>query len=122
MSALGSDRKRICGRHHPIPCDDVKSCWSLVGGNPIPQRLEGFIFLIVLTVIVWAGPAWADPHIVINEIHCNPDDETELVEFVELYNAGATDVDLSGWYFDAGLTYRFAPGDHIGGRRALGGG
>lgn len=64
--------------------------------------------------MVWAGPVAADEpseadrDLVINEIHCNPDDETELVEFVELYNAGTEDVDLSGWYFEDGLTYEFA--------------
>lgn len=46
----------------------------------------------------------------INEIHCNPDDETELVEFVELYNRGGEAADLSGWYFDAGLSYTFPAG------------
>jgi len=65
---------------------------------------------------VWIGQAFAaelpeaDRGLVINEIHCNPDDETELVEFVELYNAGSEAVDLSGWYFDDGLTYAFALG------------
>ena len=86
-----------------------------------PYRLEGRGFRggpwLYRTLVCWAHRAvdavaarLADARVAINEIHCNPDDETEQVEFVELHNAGATDVDLSGWYFDAGLTYRFAPG------------
>jgi len=59
---------------------------------------------------VWAWPAWARASVVINEIHCNPDDEAERVEFIELYNAGDEAVDLSGWYFEAGLTYAFPAG------------
>lgn len=55
----------------------------------------------------------ADLGIVINEIHCNPDDESERVEFIELHNAGTEDVDLSGWYFDDGLTYQFSAGVHL---------
>jgi hypothetical protein len=48
--------------------------------------------------------------VVINEIHSNPDVETELVEFIELHNAGTEDIDLSGWSFGTGISYTFAPG------------
>lgn len=48
--------------------------------------------------------------VVINEIHSNPDVETELVEFVELHNAGTKEIDLSGWSFTAGVSYTFPPG------------
>jgi hypothetical protein len=48
--------------------------------------------------------------VVINEIHCNPDVETELVEFLELYNSGTAGVNLSGWFFSKGLTYTFPNG------------
>ncbi|MBE0537337.1 MAG: lamin tail domain-containing protein [Phycisphaerae bacterium] len=53
------------------------------------------------------------PRIVINEIHYDPDIKTELVEFLELYNAGDTVADLSGWYFSSGITLRFADGTAI---------
>ncbi|MCK4294938.1 MAG: lamin tail domain-containing protein, partial [Planctomycetes bacterium] len=55
----------------------------------------------------WAKTEWL---VVINEIHSNPDVETELVEFIELYNAGPVDVDMSGWYFRDGITYTFPEG------------
>jgi len=48
--------------------------------------------------------------IVINEIHYNPDIKTELVEFIELYNAGTNDVDLSGWYFSSSIGFTFPEG------------
>jgi len=44
---------------------------------------------------------------VINEIHYNPDKEVELVEFVELHNPTTVDVNISGWYFSAGISYKF---------------
>jgi len=50
------------------------------------------------------------PVVVINEIHYDPDVKTELVEFVELYNFGSTDVNLAGWYFSDGISYRFEAG------------
>ncbi len=51
--------------------------------------------------------------VLINEIHCNPDVETQLVEFVELYNSSAVAVDLSGWFFDKGITYPFPQGTSL---------
>ena len=56
--------------------------------------------------------------IVINEIHYNPDVKTEPVEFVELYNAGVTPVNLAGWRFSDGLAFIFpstnvAPGGFV---------
>ena len=54
-----------------------------------------------------------DP-IVINEIHYDPDVKTELCEFVELHNPTPREVDLSGWYFSAGIDYTFPAGSKIG--------
>jgi len=48
--------------------------------------------------------------VIINELHTNPDVKTELVEFVELHNPGASDVDLSGWSFSDGIFYTFPNG------------
>ncbi len=51
--------------------------------------------------------------IVINELHVDPDIKTEPVEFIELYNAGPTTVDLSGWYFSNGVSYTFSNGTQL---------
>lgn len=48
--------------------------------------------------------------VVINEIHYDPDLRTELVEFIELYNPGSTYINLSGWYFNDGISYQFPTG------------
>jgi hypothetical protein len=52
------------------------------------------------TVRYFATPTPRKPNarseVVINEIHYNPDVDTELVEFIELYNPGSAAVDLSG--------------------------
>ncbi|MGD8500264.1 MAG: lamin tail domain-containing protein, partial [Phycisphaerales bacterium] len=48
--------------------------------------------------------------VVINEIHYDPDVKTELVEYVELHNAGVSDVDLAGWYLRNGISYQFPAG------------
>jgi hypothetical protein len=62
------------------------------------------------------------PNIVINEIHYNPcpaQGDDLLYEFVELYNAGATTADLSGYTFSLGFIFTFpdgttmTPGEYI---------
>ena len=53
--------------------------------------------------------------IVINEIHYNPSSsqgsDTEY-EFIELYNAGGSSVDVADYYF-SGITYTFPSGTSI---------
>ena len=65
-----------------------------------------------LTVIGWvlAGACALPAQIVINEIHYAPDVATELVEFIELHNAGSSAVNLSGWQFTEGVTYTIPNG------------
>lgn len=51
--------------------------------------------------------------LVINEIHVAPDVKTELVEFVELVNPDAAEVDLSGWTLAGGVDFAFPLGARI---------
>ena len=53
--------------------------------------------------------------VVINEIHYDPDIDTEQVEFIELYNAGSEAVNLSGWRIDDAVDYVFADGTTLEG-------
>ncbi len=48
--------------------------------------------------------------VVINEIFFDPPDVTQPLEFVELYNDGASSVDLSGWFFSDGISGSLPPG------------
>lgn len=51
--------------------------------------------------------------IVINEIHYDPEPNTEPVEFIELHNTGASAVDLAGWQFTDGVAFVFPGGTSI---------
>ena len=51
-------------------------------------------FISALANLLMLGASSA---IVINEIHHNPPDNTVRQEFVELFNPGDGEVDLSGW-------------------------
>jgi hypothetical protein len=63
----------------------------------------------VLTLAVQA----AAPHVKINEIHYNSARNTQLSEFIELYNPTPAAVDLSGWRFNSGVNYVFPAGTTI---------
>jgi hypothetical protein len=51
----------------------------------------------------------ANAQIVINEILYEIPGTGELEEFIELHNAGTSDVDMLGYNFTAGVTYTFGP-------------
>ncbi len=48
--------------------------------------------------------------VVINEINYDESDYSNPAEFIELWNTGTAAVNLSGWQFDAGITYTFPAG------------
>lgn len=73
-------------------------------------RIIGFRFIAALA---WATTLPLTAQIVINEIHFNPDVKTELVEFIELHNAGGTAVNLSGWQFADGIAYTIPNGTSL---------
>ncbi|MDA0766959.1 MAG: lamin tail domain-containing protein [Verrucomicrobia bacterium] len=54
------------------------------------------------------------PGVVINEVHHDSDPKTERAEFVELFNAGATSVDLSGWQLKGVGSHTFPAGTSLG--------
>jgi fibronectin type 3 domain-containing protein len=58
-----------------------------------------------------AGPTVPDatPRILVNEINYHPDSEQPADEFIEFYNAGLLDVDISGWEISRGVSYVFPP-------------
>jgi len=73
---------------------------------------KSWLFLVFITAMSGSMALGipADYSVVINEIHYNPDVKTELIEFVELHNTAAEDIDLSGWCFRSGISYRFGAG------------
>lgn len=99
--------------------------------NAVPLGTSSGIFSRVLTGLApdmvyryrayaanSAGGSWAassglvntttaesPPAIVINEVHYDPIDPTRFEEFIELFNPGTTDVNLSGWRIASGVDY-----------------
>jgi hypothetical protein len=58
-------------------------------------------------------PATSALDVVINEIHCDHENKTLRVEFIELYNPGTSAVDLAGWALTRGVDYTFPSGASI---------
>ncbi len=78
--------------------------------NSIPKFLTivcfSFSFILLSSAFAWG-------QIVINEINYDPEDNTKLEEFVELFNPTRETVDLSGWRFDDGIDFTFPQGTVI---------
>jgi hypothetical protein len=77
------------------------------------MRSTAFAFFVYAGFTLATLPGAAQGPVVINEIHYNPDVKSELVEFIELHNAGAEPVNLSGWAFTSGISFTFPPGSTI---------
>lgn len=77
--------------------------------------MRGALRNSILLLALWLSAAvWAtDSDIVINEIHYHPNDNDPRMEYVELYNRGAAEVDLSGWRFSRGIDFTFPPGARL---------
>jgi hypothetical protein len=74
-------------------------------GRKLMKCLSNIVFLFLTGLLAFAQIS--DAQIVINEIYYNPPAKTTRTEFVELYNAGSTAVDLSGWSLSGGISYIF---------------
>ncbi len=65
------------------------------------------------STLTFTTPATSALEVVINEIHCDHEDKTLRCEFIELYNPGASAVDLTGWAFTRGVDFTFPSGASI---------
>ncbi|MBN2508309.1 MAG: lamin tail domain-containing protein [Verrucomicrobia bacterium] len=72
----------------------------------------------VAVVLAWAAgvSAWADATLVFNEVMYHPATHEPVMEWVELYNQLAVDLDVSGWSLGGEAGYTFPPGTRVPGR------
>lgn len=74
---------------------------------------------LALALASGVGVALADSVVVINEVMYHPAVKEPTMEWIELYNQNAVDVDLSGWRFSDGIDYQFPDNTVIKGRSYL---
>jgi len=86
----------------------------MINGSLLPViRLAALRWLILSGILTLWLSAATPADIVINEIHYDPPVKTELAEFIELHNSGASEVNLDGWQFSAGVSFVFPAGSRI---------
>jgi hypothetical protein len=86
------------------------------------MRLNAFFPIVVgLIVLAAVRPAPADAKVVINEVLYHPandavqaGEDAEGLEFVEIFNSGPGEVDLTGATFSSGITFSFPAGTRLG--------
>src|SRR6185295_4181499 len=64
--------------------------------------------LLALCMATVVTSALADSTVVFNEIMYHPQTNEAVLEWVELYNQQAVDMDLSGWSLANGIDFTFA--------------
>ena len=75
--------------------------------NIVADRVIRFAMVIAVALSV-APAACAEPaKVVINEIMYHPPGDLEDLQYIELFNAGNADSDLSGWSFNKGVKFVF---------------
>ena len=70
---------------------------------------------LALVFVCISPAARADSTVVFNEIMYHPQTNEAQLEWVELYNQMAVDMDISGWYLTNAIGYKFAEGTVIPG-------
>ena len=94
--------------------------WIAQGRIPLQSRwsrAREFIASIALCVLV--TPARAEDDVIINEISYHPPTPGDALQFIEIHNRGAAEIDVSGWAFTQGVRFVFpegtkmAPGSYL---------
>src|SRR5436190_918306 len=98
----------------------LQSLWDSASEFPkavcLDWLLRNCVFILfVLLLFLPAGATRADSVVVFNEIMYHPSANEAVMEWVELHNQMAVDVDLSGWSLAGGIDFKFAEGSVISG-------
>src|SRR5689334_18321981 len=78
-----------------------------------------FLLLLALGAMLLSRAAMADTVVVFNEIMYHPATNEPNMEWIELHNQEAVDVDISGWSITGGINYSFASNTIVKGRGFL---
>lgn len=104
----------------PIPCDRINHSLfqpiltffslfkAIIGLPPLPPHFRSHhVFLFLTLALLLPSPAFADSIVVFNEIMYHPATNEPALEWVELYNQNAVDIDLSEWRITGGIDFVF---------------
>lgn len=77
------------------------------------MKLLSPVLFVITASVLSLSTQLAAANIVINEIHFDPDDKTEWVEFIEIQNTGNASVNLSGWSVTNAVEFTIPAGTSI---------
>src|SRR2546425_6320854 len=112
---------QLCRRTLP-PCEPACSLPGNLLQVPLPLMLRlssPLLTVLGLTVFFLIRPALADSIVVFNEIMYHPASNEPALEWLELHNQMAVNMDLSGWSLDGGVQFKFAEGPIVPGDGCL---
>jgi len=75
--------------------------------KPITYGIRGFPIAALLLWLLPTPARAADTDVVINEIMYHAPLDLEELQYIELFNRGSAEVDLSGWGFTKGIKFTF---------------
>ena len=81
--------------------------------------MKRLLIFIALGVAGFPAPAQADSAVVFNEIMYHPQTNESALEWVEVHNQMAVDMDISDWSVENGIQFKFPSGTVIRGRGYL---
>ena len=81
----------------------------------MPCGMSRSLFLLALATLCSSTHALADSTVVFNEIMYHPANSESSLEWVELHNQMAVNMDVSNWSIEGGIDFRFPAGMVISG-------
>ena len=93
-----------------LPIDCLESMWKSYLKDLFMEMRNLYLLCIVALTGLNSPLAEGQPSVVINEIMYHPASDETSDEFLELFNAGDSAVDLSGWEFTDGIEFFFPDG------------
>jgi spore coat protein H len=81
--------------------------------RPLISICRLMLRVVALELILAGGPRGTLAGVVINEVMYHPPNDRDTLQFIELFNAGESETDLSGWSFSRGIKFAFAPGTKL---------
>ena len=91
------------------PADDGRNWTVSAGAHPKPGAPHLLPPPSPLHQSEVSNQPGRETNVVINEIMFDPPSHLDIGEYVELFNRGNSEVDLSGWRFTDGIAFRFPP-------------
>jgi len=74
------------------------------------RGMSRLLLLLALATLCSGAPAAGDSTVVFNEIMYHPASSESSLEWVELHNQMAVNMDLSGWSLEGGIDFKFSEG------------